>query len=48
MTTRTKHTKYPTCELTQRIQDVFLVSSFTLWAMLLGLGLILTYHALIG
>jgi hypothetical protein len=48
MTTRIKHAKYPTCERTQRIQDVFLVSSFTLWAMLLGLGPILTYHMLLG
>ncbi len=29
--------KYPVCERAQRIQDVLLVSSFGLWAALLGL-----------
>jgi hypothetical protein len=49
MTRRIKHdSRYPICETRQRIQDVFIVSSFTLWATLLGLGPFLTYRMLLG
>jgi hypothetical protein len=38
MTTQaSRNTKYPICERAQRMQDVVLVSSFGLWAALLGL-----------
>ena len=37
MTTHISHNpKYPICERAQRMQDVLLVSSFGLWAMLIG------------
>ncbi|SDT44260.1 hypothetical protein [Bradyrhizobium canariense] len=49
MTTSYKHDKrYPICERVQRTQDVFLVSSFALWAMLLGFAPVLTYRVLFG
>ena len=40
--------KYPTCERVQRMQDVMLVSSFALWAMLLGFAPIMTYRLLVS
>jgi hypothetical protein len=40
--------KYPTSERVQRMQDVMLVSSFALWAMLLGFAPIMTYRLLIS
>jgi hypothetical protein len=40
--------RYPICERAQRRQDFLLVSSFGLWAMLLGLSPVLAFHALIG
>jgi hypothetical protein len=49
MTNQIKHdSRYPVCETKQRIQDVFIVSSFTLWATVLGLAPILTYRMLLG
>jgi len=39
------NTKYPICERAQRMQDILLVSSFGLWAMLLGLSPVLAFHA---
>jgi hypothetical protein len=40
------HSRYPTSEYAQRMQDVLLVSSFALWAMLIGFAPILTYRLL--
>jgi hypothetical protein len=40
--------RYPTCKRIQRVQDFVLVSSFALWAMLLGFAPVLTYRALLG
>ena len=38
--------KYPICERAQRMQDILLVSSFGLWAVLLGLSPVLAFHVL--
>jgi hypothetical protein len=49
MTTQAKRNlKYPSCQRIQAMQDVLLVSSFGLWAALLGLSPVLAYHMLIG
>jgi hypothetical protein len=40
--------KYPTCERAQRMHDVLLVSSFALWAMLIGFVPVMTYRLLIA
>jgi hypothetical protein len=49
MTTQTiANPKYPICERAQRIQDILLVSSFGLWAVLLGLSPVLAFHALMA
>jgi hypothetical protein len=49
MTTQsTTNAKYPTCERAQRMQDFLLVSSFGLWALLLGLSPVLAFHALMA
>ena len=40
--------RYPTSLHAQRVQDVLLVSSFTMWAMVLGFTPVLTYRLLIG
>jgi hypothetical protein len=40
--------KYPTCERAQRVHDVLLVSSFALWAMLIGFAPVMTYRLLIA
>ena len=39
---------YPTCPRALRMQDCLLVSSFGLWAAVLGLSPVLAFHALIG
>jgi len=39
---------YPVYDRTRRIQDFFIVSSFVLWAALLGFGPIVTYRILLG
>ena len=47
MTTHTmQNNRYPVCERAQRIQDVLLVSSFGLWAALLGLAPVLAFRLL--
>ena len=38
--------RYPVCERAQRIQDVLLVSSFGLWAAILGLAPVLAFRLL--
>jgi hypothetical protein len=40
--------KFPTCEHIQRIHDVLLVSSFALWAMLIGFAPVMTYRLLMA
>jgi hypothetical protein len=49
MTTDTiQNTRYPVCERAQRMQDVLLVSSFGLWAALLGLAPVLAFRLVLG
>jgi hypothetical protein len=40
--------RYPVSGHAQRMQDVFLVSSFGLWAVLLGLSPVLAFRLLVG
>jgi hypothetical protein len=40
--------RYPTCRRVQGMQDVLLISSFGLWAAVLGLSPVLAYHMLLG
>ena len=40
--------KFPTCEYVQRMQDVMLVSSFALWAMLIGFAPVMTWRLLMA
>jgi hypothetical protein len=40
--------RYPVSRRAQRMQDVFLVSSFGLWAVLLGLSPVLAFRLLMG
>ena len=40
--------RFPTSLYAQRVQDVLLVSSFALWAMVLGFTPVLTYRLLVG
>jgi hypothetical protein len=48
MTTQDKpNLRYPTCSRIQRMQDVLLISSFGLWAAVLGLSPVLAYHMLL-
>lgn len=42
------NSKYPSCEHAQRMQDVLLISSFALWAMLIGFAPIMTYRLLLA
>ena len=46
MTTHDKDIR--SAELAQRAQDVLLVSSFAIWAMVLGFTPVLTYRLLVG
>ena len=49
MTTPTmSNSRYPICERVQRMQDVLLVSSFGLWAAILGLSPVLAYRLLVS
>ena len=49
MTNQTiQNSRYPTCVRAQRIQDVLLVSSFGLWAAVLGLSPVLAFRLLFG
>jgi hypothetical protein len=49
MTTQSiANTRYPICERAQRMQDILLVSSFGLWAAVLGLSPVLAFHALMA
>jgi hypothetical protein len=40
--------KYPVGEYAQRAHDVLLVSSFAIWAMVLGFAPVLTYRLLVS
>jgi len=40
--------RYPTCARVQLMQDLFLISSFALWAAVLGLAPVLAFHLLMG
>jgi hypothetical protein len=40
--------KFPVSELAQRANDVLLVSSFAIWAMVLGFAPVLTYRLLLS
>jgi len=40
--------RYPTSRHAQRMQDIFLLSSFGLWAVLLGLAPVLAFRLLTG
>jgi hypothetical protein len=40
--------RYPTCPRVQIWQDFFLISSFALWAVVLGLSPVLAFHILVG
>ena len=42
------NTKFPACERIQRMQDVLMVSSFALWAVVLGFAPVLTWRLLIS
>lgn len=44
----TQDYRFPTSERVQRMQDVLLVSSFGLWAVLLGLTPVLAFRLLVG
>jgi hypothetical protein len=49
MTAQTKQNlRYPSCARVQIMQDFFLVSSFVLWAAVLGLSPVLAFHLLMG
>ncbi|MFB9267042.1 hypothetical protein ACFFWD_28440 [Bradyrhizobium erythrophlei] len=40
--------RYPICERAQRMHDVLLVSSFAIWATLIGFVPIMTYRLLVA
>jgi hypothetical protein len=44
----TQDYRFPTSKRVQRMQDVLLVSSFGLWAVLLGLTPVLAFRLLVG
>ena len=40
--------RYPVCERMQRMQDLLMLSSFALWAAVLGLSPVLAFHLLMS
>ncbi len=49
MTTQSvMNARYPACARARRMQDVLLVSSFGLWAAILGLSPVLAFRLLIS
>jgi hypothetical protein len=49
MTTQSIHNaRYPNCARAQKKQDLLLVSSFALWAALLGFSPVLAFRLLLG
>jgi hypothetical protein len=43
-----RNKRYPTSEYAQRAHDVLLVSSFAIWAMVIGFAPVLTYRLLVS
>jgi len=43
-----QNARYPACERIQKMQDVLLVSSFGLWAAILGLSPVLAFRLLMS
>jgi hypothetical protein len=43
-----RNNKFPVSELAQRANDVLLVSTFAIWAMVLGFAPVLTYRLLVS
>jgi hypothetical protein len=43
-----QETRYPNYERAERMQNLLLVSSFGLWAALLGFSPVLIFHLLMG
>jgi hypothetical protein len=43
-----QNARYPICGRVQKMQDILLVSSFGLWAAILGLSPVLAFHLLLG
>jgi hypothetical protein len=49
MTTQSiSNARYPVCKRARRMQDVWLVSSFGLWAAILGLSPVLAFRLLMS
>ena len=46
--TTNHNAKFPACERIQRMQDVLLVSSFALWAVVIGFAPVLTWRLLMS
>jgi hypothetical protein len=46
--TNSYNAKYPVCERIQRMQDVLMVSSFALWATVIGFAPVMTYRLLMS
>jgi hypothetical protein len=40
--------RYPSCQRVQKLHDLLLVSSFGLWAAVLGLSPVLAFHMLMA
>ena len=48
MTTHTMRARYPNSERAENLHDLLLVSSFGLWAVLLGFSPVLAFHMLMA
>jgi hypothetical protein len=42
------NSKFPTCERAQRLNDIVMVSTFALWATVIGFAPIFTYRLLVS
>ena len=40
--------KFPICERAHRVNDILMVSSFALWAMVIGFAPVFTYRLLVS
>jgi hypothetical protein len=47
-TEMSESSRYPSSERAQRMHDVLLVSSFALWAMLIGFAPVMTWRLLMS
>jgi hypothetical protein len=43
-----QNNRYPTCARAQKMHDVLLLSSFGVWAAVLGLSPVFAFHLLMG